>query len=138
MMLSSLLLAAALSPAPQDPAAAPKPASAVKSEDVSSAASPAAQAHIDAGLAHFKKRHFGPAEIEFRKALEADPKNAAATFYLAYTTYKMCEKKRPFHPDKQKAAELFAKAYALDPTFKPVWAPRTSRVEPPPTKQAAK
>jgi len=137
-MLSSLLLAVALSPAPQDPAAAPKPATAVKSEDVSSAASPAVQSHIDTGLAAFRKRRFSQAEVEFRKALEVDPQNAAATFYLAYTTYKMCEKKKPFHPDKQKAAELFAKAYALDPTFKPAWAPRTSRAEPTPTKQASK
>jgi Tfp pilus assembly protein PilF len=128
MLMPSLLLAVALSPSAQDPA----PATAVKSEDVA-AASPAAQAHIDAGLTQFKKRHFAPAEVEFRKAIEADPQSAAATFYLAYTTYKMCEKKRPFHPDKQKAADLFAKAYALDPTFKPAWGPHTP---PPPPKQA--
>jgi hypothetical protein len=35
--------------------------------------------------------------------------------------YKIAEPKRPFHPDKQKAADLFAKAYSLDPEFKPVW-----------------
>jgi Tfp pilus assembly protein PilF len=133
MMLSSLLLVAALSPAPQDPAA-----TAVKSENVPAAASPTAQVHIDTGLTAFRKRHFSQAEVEFRKALDADPQSAAATFYLAYTTYKMCEKKKPFHPDKQKAAELFAKAYALDPTFKPAWGPRTSRAEAPSTKQASK
>ena len=129
MMIPSLLLALALSPAAQEPT----PATAVKSEDTAAAASPAAQSHIDAGLTQFKKRHFAPAEVEFRKALDADPQSAAATFYLAYTTYKMCEKKKPFHPDKQKAADLFAKAYALDPTFKPVWAPHTA----PPPKQAS-
>jgi Tfp pilus assembly protein PilF len=137
MMLFSLLLAAALTPAPQAPGAPPKPATAVKSENIPATGSPAAQAHIDAGLAQFKKRHFAPAEIEFRKALDADPQSAAATFYLAYTTYKMCEKKRPFHPEKQKAAELFAKAYALDPTFKPVWGPRTAGAQPPPAKQGS-
>ena len=57
----------------------------------------------------------------FEQALQANPDDAAATFYLAYTVYKIAEPKRPFHPEKQKAAELFAKAYSLDPNFKPVW-----------------
>jgi len=51
----------------------------------------------------------------------ADPGSAAAHFYLAYTKYKMVEKKKPFHPGKQEAAAEFAKAYELDPTFQPIW-----------------
>ena len=52
---------------------------------------------------------YAVAEIEFRKAMEAEPGSAAAAFYLGYTYYKMAEPKRPFHPDKKKSAELFAR-----------------------------
>ena len=65
-----------------------------------------------------------PAEAEFSKAVEADPRSAAAYFYLGYTQYKRVEPKRPFHPDKQKAAASFAKAFELEPGFRPVWGPR--------------
>ncbi|PYQ21195.1 MAG: hypothetical protein DMF81_16135 [Acidobacteria bacterium] len=124
MVLPAILLSALLGPVAQEPAPAPAAATA-ESPD----------AHIDAGLAAFKKKRFRQAEVEFRKALDADPQSAAATWYLGYTYYKMAEPKRPFHPDKQKAAELFAKAYELDPQFKPVWstsagAPRARRARP--------
>jgi len=64
------------------------------------------------------------AEAEFQKAVDADPAGAAGYFYLGYTVYKIAEPKRPFHPEKRRAAELFAKAYDLDPGFRPVWAGR--------------
>jgi Flp pilus assembly protein TadD len=100
--------------APEEPAEAPAEAP---------AASPAAaQVDIDAGLAFFRKRRFKQAEAEFQKAVEVDPDNAAANFYLGYTVYKIAEPRRPFDPGKRRAAELFAKAYELDPTFRPVWA----------------
>jgi tetratricopeptide (TPR) repeat protein len=102
-------------PGPAPAPAAPAPAA--------KAATGSVDSHIDAGLAAFKKKRFRQAEIDFRQAVDADPQSAAATWYLAYTYYKIAEPKRPFHPDKQKAADLFAKAYALDPEFKPVWAP---------------
>jgi len=108
-MLPALLLAVALAPAPQEPAAAP---------------AESAQTHIDAGLAQFRKRRFAKAEAHFREAVEAEPSSAPANWYLGYTTYKIAEPKRPFHPDKQKAAALFAKAYELDPAFRPAWGPR--------------
>ena len=114
MILPAILLSTLLGPSAQEPpAAAPAAKTAPASTD----------AHIDSGLAAFKRKRFRQAEIEFRQALDADPKSAAATWYLAYTYYKMAEPKRPFHPDKQKAAELFAKAYELDPQFKPAWSP---------------
>jgi tetratricopeptide (TPR) repeat protein len=118
MMLPALLFAAALSPGLQDPAAQPpeQPAPAVEQG--------ASQSHIDEGLAAFKRRRFAAAKRHFQAAVDADPNDAAATFYLAYTVYKIAEPKRPFHPEKQQAAELFDKAYELDPNFKPVWAPR--------------
>jgi Tfp pilus assembly protein PilF len=118
MTLPMMLLGVLLSPVPQEPAEPAAPPAQV--EPTSSAV----QAHIDAGLAAFKRRRFSRAADEFRKALDAEPNNAAATFYMAYTIYKIAEPKRPFHPEKQRAAEMFAKAYELDPDFRPAWAPR--------------
>ncbi|HET9315025.1 MAG TPA: hypothetical protein VFQ51_05520 [Vicinamibacteria bacterium] len=115
MMLPALLFAAALAPGMQDPAGAP-PAD-------PPAMSPS-QSEIDEGLALFKRKRFAAAKKHFQTAVDQNPNDAAATFYLAYTVYKIAEPKRPFHPEKQQAAALFDKAYELDPNFKPVWAPR--------------
>jgi len=120
MVLPAILLSTLLGPVAQEPAPAPAAAAPAAQPAANTAA---VESHIDAGLAAFKKKRFRQAEIDFRQAVDADPQSAAATWYLAYTYYKLAEPKRPFHPDKQKAAELFAKAYQLDPTFKPVWAP---------------
>lgn len=76
---------------------------------------------IAAGQAAFKKRHFKAAQADFEKALAADPQSAAAAFYLGYTHYKMGEPSRRMNEHKQQAKELFAKAFALDPTFTPDW-----------------
>lgn len=127
MMLPTILLAAALAPAPQaakpeEPSTAQeapaKPEEPLKTTEAASASG--GRADIDAGLLAFKKHRFRQAEIEFRKAMEAEPTSAAAAFYLGYTYYKMHEKVRN-HPDKRRAAELFAKAFELDPNFRPVW-----------------
>ena len=116
-MLAAALLLVALSP--QDPpATAPPPPPAVAS---SSAASGSAEGAIAAGKAAFKKRRFKTAQADFEKALAADPQNAAATFYLGYTHYKMGEPSRRMNEHKAQAKELFAKAFALDPTFAPDW-----------------
>jgi tetratricopeptide (TPR) repeat protein len=122
LILSAILLLALAAPqgtpadstdVPPAPEARPAPA----------AASPSSvQGDLDAGLALFRRRHFTQAEAHFQKAVDAEPGSAAATFYLAYTVYKIAEPKRPFHPEKRRAAELFAKAYELDPHFRPVWA----------------
>jgi len=135
MLIAPFVLALALPPVPQEapppeaPPAQEAPAPTAPAEappgvavsDLPEASPAAAQPHIDAGLAAFKRRRFSRAEIEFRTALDADPQNAAAAFYLGYTYYKIAEPKRANHPDKQKAAELFAKAFAIDPAFRPVW-----------------
>ena len=115
MLLSVLVLAAALGPSGQ---AATDP---VKSADLPAGHSGVSQAALDAGFAAFKRHRFAQAEVDFRKAMDADPGSAGPYFYLGYTYYKMAERKRPFHPDKQKAKDLFAKAYELDPAFRPVW-----------------
>jgi Tfp pilus assembly protein PilF len=104
MIWTAVVLAAAVT-------AAEKPAPAPESADEA----------IHSGLAAFKTKKFARAEAEFGKAVEADPGSAAAHYYLGYTIYKRVEPKRPFHPDKQKAASEFAKAYELDPGFTPEW-----------------
>ena len=50
-----------------------------------------------------------------------EPQSAAAAFYLGYTYYKIAEPTRRLTPNKQKALELFDKAFELDPAFTPVW-----------------
>lgn len=115
-MILPMLFAAALA-AQEPPAAAPPTAEAKPAATSPAAAEPA----IEAGLKAFRRKRYTAAEIEFRKAMEADASSAAAAFYLGYTYYKMAEPKRPFHPDKKKSAELFARAFELDPAFKPVW-----------------
>ncbi len=135
MLLTVFVLAATLpllqepvapqAPPPEAPEAAPAetaPAEAAPAAETTPAVS--ADALIEAGLKAFGRRRYTQAEIEFRKALEAAPDSAAAAYYLGYTYYKGAEAKRPFHPDKQKAAEMFAKAWELDPTFRPAWAKR--------------
>ena len=113
MMLATFALAATLglaaptAPSPQE--AAPR------------ATSGDAASHIEAGRAAYSRRRFQEAQRHFQAAVDADPGSAAAHYYLGYVIYKIAEPKRPFHPEKQRAAELFAKAYELDPTFKPDW-----------------
>lgn len=136
MTLPLTLLVLGLVAAPQEPPQEPPPASAgeaaqpqeapatpaVAEEALPATDASAAEAAIDTGLTAFRKRRYTRAQEAFQKAVDADPASAAAHFYLGYATYKLCEPKRPFHPDKQKAAAEFARAYELDPSFRPVWA----------------
>jgi tetratricopeptide (TPR) repeat protein len=104
--------------------AAPKPAEPAAAEPAAdTAAAPAGSASdaIQAGLAAFAKRRFSEARSDFERAVAADPQSAAAHFYLGYTIYKIAEPKKHDSPGKHEAAEHFAKAYELDPNFKPVW-----------------
>lgn len=121
MLLASVLLSAAL--APQAPAApAPLPASpGVTATELPVGASGAASPFLDAGIAAFKKRHFSAARSEFEKAEAKDPQSAAAAYYLGYTYYKLGEPSRRMNANKEKAKELFAKAFSLDPAFRPTW-----------------
>jgi tetratricopeptide (TPR) repeat protein len=116
MTLAAALLLVAFSPQEPPPAAPP---AAVASSELKSTGS-AAEA-IAAGQAAFKKRRFKAAQADFEKAMAADPQSAAAAFYLGYTHYKMGEPSRRLNPHKEQAKELFAKAFALDPTFTPDW-----------------
>jgi tetratricopeptide (TPR) repeat protein len=114
MPLAAVLFLVALSP--QDaPAAAPQAAAA----DIVPT-SPVDQA-ISAGQTAFKKRRFRAAQADFEKALAADPQSAAAAFYLGYTCYKIGEPSRRMNDSKERARDLFAKAFSLDPGFRPDW-----------------
>jgi len=138
MLLTALLLTAALAPqeaqAPARPQAAPAqaPALAVKptaapaeSKAVGDAAgakaAPEATGPIAEGLAAFRRHKFAKARAAFEKAVDADPQSAAAAFYLGYTYYKLGEPSHRLNANKEKAKELFAKAFSLDPAFKPAW-----------------
>jgi tetratricopeptide (TPR) repeat protein len=137
MLISAMLLTALLAPAAQDapaPAPAPKrahkaaakPASTPEAESAASAAPSGGSAsdEIQAGLTAFAKHRFPAARAAFERAVAADPNSAAAHYYLGYTIYKIAEPKRHDSPGKQEAAAEFAKAYELDPAFKPVWGGR--------------
>ena len=125
MLLVTVLLSAALAPqAPPPSAPAPEPpAITAPAQAAPPAATPtgAADPYLAAGIAAFKKRRFAAARAEFEKAEAADPQSAAAAYYLGYTFYKLGEPSRRMNANKEKAKELFAKAFSLDPVFKPAW-----------------
>ena len=137
MMITAMLLMAILAPAPQDAAPAPKrarkaakatkPAAATTEAESAPTAAPSggsASDEIQAGLRAFGKRRFAQAREAFERAVAADPQSAAAHYYLGYTIYKIAEPKRHDSPGKKEAAAEFAKAFELDPNFKPVWGGR--------------
>ena len=137
MLISAMLLSAFLAPAPQDapaPAPAPKrarkaakPASTTPEAESAASAAPSggsASDEIQSGLSAFAKHRFPAARAAFERAVAADPSSAAAHYYLGYTIYKIAEPKRHDSPGKKEAAEEFAKAYQIDPAFKPVWGSR--------------
>ena len=126
MMLAALLLSAVLAPqaAPATPAeqAPAAPAMAVTPAPAApAAASGAAEPALAAGIAAFRKKRFAAARDAFEKAVAADPQSAAAAFYLGYAYYKLGEPSRRMDANKQKSRELFAKAFSLDPAFRPSW-----------------
>lgn len=117
MLLATVVLSAALAQEAPPPTPAPEPA--VRAAEMPT--SGPSLAHVDAGIAAFRKRRFAAARAEFEKAVAADPQSAAAAFYLGYAHYKLGEPSRRMNANKEKAKELFAKAFSLDPTFTPTW-----------------
>src|SRR5687768_12163684 len=114
-MIAMTLLVTALSMPAQTPAADTPPAA---------ASAMSAEEHIEMGKAAFKRKRFASARDHFAQAVAASPDSAAAHYYLGYAIYKIAEPKRPNSPGKQEAAGHFAKAYELDPAFKPSWRSR--------------
>ena len=125
MLLAAVLLSAALTPqapaTPQEPAPAPLAVSPTPATPAPTASAAPSSPALAAGLAAFRKKRFAAARAEFEKAVAADPQSAAAAFYLGYTYYKIGEPSRRMDANKQKARELFAKAFSLDPAFRPTW-----------------
>jgi tetratricopeptide (TPR) repeat protein len=127
MTLEAWIVAAvAVAAVPQE---APEPVSAVGAAEETSAPAPEpapavaaspgdARAAINSGLRAYWRLNFAAAEAEFRRAHELDPQSAPAAFYLGYSIYKQYEFRR-FHPEKQRAKEMFARAFELDPGFVP-------------------
>jgi tetratricopeptide (TPR) repeat protein len=118
MLLATVLLSAVLGP--QAPPEAPPPSLGATALPAAAPSGPAA-GPIEAGIAAFKKRRFAAARAEFEKAVAADPQSAAAAWYLGYTCYKQGEPSRRMNDNKERAKELFARAYSLDPAFQPGW-----------------
>ena len=122
MVLAAVVLSAALVPQAVPPAPEAPAPSAVSPADLPAPTStPAADPYLASGIAAFKKRRFAAARAEFEKAEAANPQSAAAAYYLGYTYYKIGEPSRRMDANKEKAKELFAKAFSLDPTFRPTW-----------------
>jgi TolA-binding protein len=132
MLLPALFVAAVLSaqdlpmtsPAQVKPAGVTaEPAESTESatsEPATPASASEADAAIEAGLKEYRRRRFKAAEADFQRAVDANPQSAAAHYYLGYTIYKLVER-RPFHPDKSRAVSEFARAFSLDPSFRPHW-----------------
>jgi Tfp pilus assembly protein PilF len=122
-MLLPLLFAVAFGLTPQEgtPQPPPQPTLQTTPSAAGEAAPGVAQSAIEAGLAAFKRRRFSQAEAEFSRAVAADPGSAAAHFYLGYTHYKMGEPPRRMNAHKETARQEFARAFELDPAFRPVW-----------------
>lgn len=135
MPLAAALLLALMAPqdaAPQAPPEAPPqaPTAAVTATDMPAPSS--ADAAIADGLKAFKRRRFRAALADFEKAMAADPQSAAAAFYCGYTHYKLGEPSRRMNDQKEQARELFAKAFTLEPGFRPAWGePVAAQGEPP-------
>jgi tetratricopeptide (TPR) repeat protein len=104
---------------PPQAATPPAEATAVAATDMTD--SSAAAAAIAAGEKAFKRRRFKAALTDFEKAMAADPQSAAAAYYCGYAHYKLGEPSHRMNEHKQQAKELFAKAFSLDPSFRPDW-----------------
>lgn len=108
MTLATLLLLASI----QEASPAPPPAPAAAAVRVGT---------IDKGLALLKSGRYTAARNVLEAVVAAEPESAAAHFYLGYALYKIAEPTRRLTPEKQKAAEHFAKSVALDPAFRPAF-----------------
>jgi len=93
------------------------------SASTSAAAAPSGSATdlIHSGLQLYWRHRYQQAAAQFEQAMAADPQSAAAAYYAGYSYYKLGEPKKRMDENKTKAEELFAKAYGLDPNFRPDW-----------------
>jgi tetratricopeptide (TPR) repeat protein len=73
------------------------------------------------GFTDLKAGRYGTAEQKLLRAIEADPRSAAAHYYLGYTYYLLSRREPATSEYARKAAESIAKAFRIDPTFRPSW-----------------
>ena len=66
---------------------------------------------LDGAMRLYRQRRYESAIAEFEKIVAADPKNAAAYYFMGYAHYVM-----KHHQD---ALAAFAKAFEADPNFDP-------------------
>ena len=77
--------------------------------------------HIDAGLKAFKRHRYSQAEIDFRKAMDAGPVQRGGRLLPRLHVLQDGRAEAPVPSRQAKSAQLFARAFELDPKFKPVW-----------------
>jgi Tfp pilus assembly protein PilF len=120
-LLFAMLIALPVGVRAQEPAEEmATPVAAEPASEPMAGGSEMAREAIDRGLRAYWRHNWAGAQAEFQMALEADPQSAAAAFYLGYSIYKQAEL-RPFHPDKERAKQMFARAFELDPSFSPTF-----------------
>jgi Flp pilus assembly protein TadD len=73
------------------------------------------------GFADLRAGRYESAEQKLQRAVEANPRNAAAHYYLGYTYYLLSRKEPATSEYSRKAAESIAQAFRIDPTFTPTW-----------------
>jgi TolA-binding protein len=71
----------------------------------------APSADFDVAMKHYRQGHYSRAAEEFQKVVEADPKNAAAWYFLGYAHYVLRH-----YPE---ALTAFKKCFEADPKFDP-------------------
>src|SRR5262245_44935256 len=106
MIISSLLcmtLVQTPQQATKNPVPPPQPPAAV--------AAPGAVSSLEKGLALYKRQQFQAARMAFQQAVDAEPENAAAHYYLGYTLYKIAEPTKRLTPEKQAALQHFSRCF---------------------------
>ena len=71
-----------------------------------------AHQHFNTGLDLYFKKDYGGAIKEFEEAVQIDPENADAYYFMGYSYYKL--------RDMQKAMEVFDQAYEADVKYSPL------------------
>lgn len=74
-----------------------------------------ADEHFNNGLARYFQKDYAGAIEEFSEAIQINPENAKAYYFIGYSHYKQGE--------FSKASEAFEKAYELDTGYSPVRQP---------------
>lgn len=81
----------------------------------------ASEEHFKAGLKLYDQQDFTGAIKEFDAAIQINPENADAYYFIGYSYYKMDQ--------MDKAMAVFDQAYAIDSKYSPL--PRRPQIPPP-------